>query len=542
VGGGDISAALDPMQMGTALADLMNPAILATEAPRFAAELVKVGLGLSKLEFGKDQRFADPAWRDNPLYRLIGQSYLAWEQSVGRLVGHQQGGWQRQERARYLANILTGGLSPTNFLFGNPAALKRVLETGGLSLAHGARNFSRDLLTNRGMPQMVDSRPFRLGKNLAVTPGAVVYREEMFELLQYMPSTTAVRERPLLFVPPEINKYYVLDLAPGRSVVEYAISQGMQTFMLVWRNPRPDKSLGHGHWGMDQYLAAHVRAFDVVREITGAEDLNLVGLCAGGMTGALAQAHLATRSASPVRAATYLVTMIDGRQPNMVGTLATPQSESVLAREARKGTVIDRKTMAHNFAWMRPNDLVYSYLVNDWLLGNDAPAFDVLAWNEDATNLSAALALDTNELLTTEKVTVPGGVSFLGTPIDLSKVTSDAFLVAGLRDHITPWRPSYMTSQLLGGDTQMVIVNSGHIQSFVNPVGKSRYQYWWGPAGGADPDAWLAQAEVHDGSWWPRWSEWLLSRSGEEKPSPPGLGSDRYPPGDPAPGRYVREK
>jgi polyhydroxyalkanoate synthase subunit PhaC len=541
-GGGDTSAALDPMQMGAALADLMNPAILATEATRFAAELVKVGMGLSELEFGKDQRFADPAWRDNPLYRLIGQSYLAWEQSVGRLVEHQHGSWQRQERARYLASILTGGLSPTNFLFGNPAALKRAFETGGLSLAHGARNLSRDVLTNRGMPQMVDSRSFRLGENLAVSPGAVVYREEMFELLQYTPSTAAVRERPLLFVPPEINKFYVLDLVPGRSVVEYAISQGMQAFMLVWRSPRRDKSLGHGHWGMDAYLAAHVRAFDVVREITGAEDLNLVGLCAGGMTSALAQAHLAARGANPVRAATYLVTMVDGRQPNMVGTLATPQSVSLLAGEARKGTVIDGKTMVQNFAWMRPNDLVYNYLVNDWLLGNDAPAFDVLAWNDDAANLSAALALDTNELLTSEKVTIPGGVTFLGTPIDLSKVTSDAFMVAGLRDHITPWRPSYATGQLLGGDTQMVIVNSGHIQSFVNPVGKSRYKYWWGPPAGTDPDAWLARAEVHDGSWWPRWSEWLLSRSGEEKPSPSGLGSDRYPPGDPAPGRYVYEK
>jgi polyhydroxyalkanoate synthase len=542
VGGSDLSAALDPMQMGAALTDLMNPFILATEAPRFAAELVKVGLGLSELEFGEDRRFADPAWRDNPLYRLIGQSYLAWEQSVGRLVEHQQDGWQRQERARYLANILTGGLSPTNFLFGNPAALKRVFETGGLSLARGARNFQRDVLTNRGMPQMVDSRPFRVGKNLAVSPGAVVYREEMFELLQYTPSTAAVRERPLLFVPPEINKYYVLDLAPGRSMVEYAISQGMHTFMLVWRNPRLDKSLGHGHWGMDDYLAAHVRAFDVVREITDAEDLNLVGLCAGGMTSALAQAHLATRGGNPVHAATYLVTILDGRRPNMVGTLGTPQAESVLAREARKGTVIDGTALRHNFAWMRPDDLVYSYVVNDWLLGNDAPAFDVLVWNDDAANLSATLALETNELLIDGKVTVPCGVSFLGTPIDLSKVTSDAFLVAGLRDHITTWRPSYMTSQLLGGDTQVVVVNSGHIQSFVNPVGKSRYKYWWGPAGGDDPDAWLAQAEVHDGSWWPRWSEWLLSRSGEEKPSPSRLGGGRYPPGDPAPGRYVHEK
>jgi len=536
----DISAAMDPMRMGAALADLMNPAILAAEAPRFAAELVKVGLGSSTLGFSEDRRFADPAWRENPFYRLIGQSYLAWEQSVGRLVEHQQGAWPRRERVRYLANILTGGLSPTNFLLGNPAALKRAFETRGLSLARGARNFSRDVLTNRGMPQMVDSRPLTVGKNLAVSPGAVVYREEMFELLQYVPATAKVRERPLLFVPPEINKYYVLDLAPGRSMVEYAVSQGVQTFMVVWRNPRLDKS--HGHWGMGEYIAAQLRAFDVVCEISGSPDLNLVGLCAGGMTSALAQAHLAAQGANSVRAATYLVTMLDGRQRNMVGTLATPQAKSLLAWEARQGTVIDSKTVAHSFAWMRPNDLVYSYVVNDWLLGNDAPAFDVLAWNDDATNLSSALALDSNELLTSGKITEPSGVSFLGTPIDLSKVTSDAFLVAGLRDHITAWRACYMTSQLLGGDAQVVVVNSGHIQTFVNPVATSRYAYWWGPAGGADPDAWLAEAKVHEGSWWALWAEWLLSRSGEEKPSSPELGSHRYPSCDPAPGRYVHEK
>jgi polyhydroxyalkanoate synthase len=541
-GGGDISAALDPMQMGTALADLMDPAALGREAPRLAGELAKVALGLSELEFPqKDARFADPAWRDNPVYRLIGQGYLAWEQSVGRLAEHHQDDWRRRERARYLANILTGGLAPTNFLPGNPAALKRAFETGGLSVLRGTRNFLRDLVTNRGMPQMVDSRQFKVGENLAVSPGAVVYREEMFELLQYTPTTAAVRERPLLFVPPQVNKYYILDLAPGRSLVEYAVSSGIQTFMVVWRNPRLDSSAGHGHWGMNDYLAAHVRAFDVVREITGAEDLNLIGLCAGGMTSALTQAYLAARGGNPVHSATYLVTMIDGRLPNMVGTLATPRADSVLAREARKGTVIDSKTVAHNFAWMRPNDLVYSYVVNDWLLGNDAPAFDVLAWNDDATNLSATFSFESNALLAGGNAAEPGGVSFLGTPIDLSKVTCDNFMIAGQRDHITAWRACYMTGRLLGGDTQVAIVNSGHIQTFVNPPGKSRYKYWWGPVGGPDPDAWLAQAEVHDGSWWPRWREWLLERSGEERPAPATLGSAAHPAGDPAPGRYVHE-
>ena len=216
--------------------------------------------------------------------------------------------------------------------------------------------------------------------------------------------------------------------------------------------------------------------------------------------------------------------------------------DSVLNRQARVGAVIDSTTVAHNFAWMRPNDLVYSYVVNNWLLGNDPPAFDVLAWNDDATNLSATFSRDTNAMLASGAAIEPGRLTALGTPIHLSRVTGDNFLVAGLTDHITTWRPCYQTSQLLGGDSDVVIVNSGHIQSFVNPVGTSRYRYWAGPAGGPDPDAWLAGAQEHQGSWWPRWSEWLLARSGESKPTPTRLGNAAHPAREAAPGRYVHEK
>ena len=488
LGGGVITAALDPMQMGTVLRGLLDFQLLTCEVPRLNIELMRVALGIGSVAIpDRDSRFTDPAWREHPFYRRLGQAYAAWEQSVGRIVDHQAGDWHRQARARYLASIVTGALSPTNFLPGNPAALKRAAETGGLSLLRGARNFLRDVATNRGMPSMVDTRPFQVGRNLACSPGAVVYREDMFELLQYAPTTDKVRARPLLVVPPELNRHYVLDLSPGRSLVEFAVALGAQTFIVVWRNPRKDESAGHGRWGLEDYLAAHVRAFDVVREITGAGDINLLGLCAGGMTSALTQAHLAARGERPVHSATYLVTMLDARCPNMVTTMATPQVESLLTKAAAQGKVFDRKAVAHNFAWMRPNDLVFSYLVNDWLLGNDAPAFDVLAWNDDATNITAALERDTMQVLASGKLVTPGGLTLLGTPIDFSQVTCDNFMVAGYTDHITTWRPCYLTSQLLGGDSEVIIVNSGHVQSFVNPVGESRHSYWAGPAGGPTP-------------------------------------------------------
>jgi polyhydroxyalkanoate synthase len=426
-------------------------------------------------------------------------------------------------------------------LAGNPAALKRAMETGGKSVLRGLRNMARDVTTNRGMPRMVDTTPFKVGETLACSPGAVVYREDLFELIHYQSTTNKVRERPLVVVPPELNRYYVLDLAPGRSLVEYAVSQGIETFMVIWRNPSRDKAAGHGLWGLDEYVSAHIRALEVVRDITGSDQPNLLGLCAGGMTGALTQAYLAAEGKRLVYSATYLVTMLDARLPNMVTMTATPQMGRVLERQAQKAAVIDSGSVARNFAWMRPNDLVFSYLVNDWLMGDDPPAFDVLAWNNDASNVSARFIHESMAMLASGQVLEPGTFSILGTPIDLHKVVSDNFIVAGLTDHITTWRPCYRTSQLLGGSSEVVIVDSGHIQSFVCPIGKAKTTYWSGPASTADADEWLAQADEHAGSWWPKWGQWLSERSGGDKQAPEMLGNAAHPPIEPAPGRYVHE-
>jgi polyhydroxyalkanoate synthase subunit PhaC len=529
--------ALDPLEMLQSAADLVNPVAAVQQMPWLASELVKIPLGRSSSWAEGDQRFADVTWQDNPFFRLFGQSYRLFEEWTGRMADTADGSWDRQARTRYLADITTAMLSPTNFFWTNPAALKRAFETGGLSVLRGGRNMLRDLARG-GMPQMVNRKPFPVGEKLACTPGAVVYRDEIFELLQYAPATPAVHSRPLLMVPPELNRYYVLDLAPGRSLVEYLVANGIQTFMIVWRNPRPE--LGHGRWGVDDYLTAQARAAEVVKKITGSDTINWLGLCAGGITTALMLGYLAATGDASAGSATFIVTMLTNRCPNIIGMMDTKQSRAMLRRAADAGQVIPGRSVRTSFAWLRPNDLVFNYMVSGWLLGQDAPSFDVLAWNDDATGVSARFALESTELLV-DAMARQEPVTVLGTPVDLAKVDCDSFHIAGYTDHITPWRAAYTSTQVLGGDKELAVVKSGHIQSFVNPAGKSRHDYWEGPPTSDDPDQWLAGATEHHGSWWPQWLEWLTARSGPEKAPSSALGNRKYPPLGPAPGTYVHE-
>jgi polyhydroxyalkanoate synthase len=534
---GPASQVFDQLEMLESAADLVNPVAAVRQMPWLAGELVKIAVGGSGIGFDGDRRFADVTWRDNPFFHLLGQSYRLFEEWMGRMVEAAEGPWDRQGRTRYLAGIVTAAVSPTNFFLANPAALKRALETGGVSAVRGGRNMVRDLARG-GMPQMVSREPLPVGEKLACTPGAVVYRDEMFELLQYAPTTAAVRARPLLMVPPELNRYYVLDLAPGRSVVEYLVDNGIQPFMIVWRNPRAE--LGHGRWGLDDYLAAQARAAEVVKKITGSDTINWLGLCAGGITTALMLGYLAATGESSAGSATFIVTMLTNRCPNIIGMFDTGESRKSLRRAAAEGQVFPGTSVRTSFAWLRPNDLVFNYLVSGWLLGQDPPSFDVLAWNDDATAISAKFALESTELLV-DAMEGPEPITVLGTPIDLAKVDCDSFHIAGYTDHITPWRAAYTTTQVLGGDKEMAVVKSGHIQSFVNPASKNRYDYWQAPPAGHDPDQWLAGATEHHGSWWPQWITWLTARSGPEKTPKNTLGNRTYPPLGPAPGTYVHE-
>jgi len=537
-GGEPVGEGVDPLEMLESAADLANPVAAARQLPWLASELVKMATGQSGIGFAEgDRRFADVTWQENWFFRQLGRSYRLFEEWTGRMADAVDGPWDRRARTRYLASITTAMASPTNFFFTNPAALKRAFETGGLSALRGGRNMMRDLARG-GMPQMVNREPFPVGEKVGCTPGAVVYRDEIFELLQYAPATPAVRSRPLLMVPPQLNRHYILDLAPGRSVVEYLVQNGIQTFMIVWRNPRA--GAGHGRWGVDDYLAAQARAAEAVKKITGSESISWLGLCAGGVTTALMLGYLAATGDASAGSATFIVTMLTNRCPNIVGMMDTPQSRNMLRRSAEAGEVFPGRSVRTSFAWLRPNDLVFNYLVSGWLLGQDAPSFDVLAWNDDATAVSARFALESTELVV-DAMEHPDGITVLGTPIDLAKVDCDSFHIAGYTDHITPWRAAYTSTQVLGGGKQMAVVKSGHIQSFVNPVDKSRYDYWEGPPTSGDPDQWLAGATEHHGSWWPQWLEWLTARSGPEKAPASALGNRKYPPLGPAPGTYVHE-
>jgi polyhydroxyalkanoate synthase len=538
LGGGDVAAGMDPMNMLDAARDLVNPVGLVGELPKLTAELGKILLGTSEVEPApRDKRFADSAWKDNPVYRRWAQTYVAWSGTVERLANNPELSDDRRERANYLARVITGVAAPTNTPVGNPAVLKRAFETGGASLVRGARNLLHDVTENGGMPASVDASPYTVGENVACTPGAVVHREEMFEILQYEPSTKQVGARPTLMIPPQINKHYFLDLAPGRSLVEYTVAQGVQFFTIVWRNPRED----HGHWSLDDYVAAQIRAIDVVLEITGSPDLNVLGACAGGLTSALMLAHLAANGDQRVHAASFMITMIDTRHQNLLRSMATSRLRAQLAKDAAEGKVYDSASLSKNFAWMRPNDLVFNYVVNNWMMGEKPPSFDILAWNADATNLSATFDRDLLGLYGENLAAQPGALTVLGTPIDLSKVDRDAFIVCGKTDHITPWAPCYMTSQLLGGDCEMVVTSTGHIQTIVNPPGKARAAYWTGAPTESDPERWLANAEPVEGSWWPKWAEWITAHSGKQVAAPRKLGSRKHAATDPAPGRYVME-
>jgi len=401
----------------------------------------------------------------------------------------------------------------------------------------GAQNMLQDMARG-GMPSMVDRSQFTVGKDIAATPGAVVYRDEMFELLQYTPTTPKVRSIPVLMIPPQINRHYILDLSPGRSLVEFAVSQGLQVFMVVWRNPNSQR--GDGKWGLDEYIAAEERANEVVKKITRSEKINLLGLCAGGITLSYVLAHYAAIGDESAGAATFVVTMLTGEKPNVVGMLDTGEARTILERAAANNEIVPGTTLRSLFAMLRPNDLVFNYLVSGWLKGESPAPFDVLAWNDDATRTTAKFAKDSSALA------MDGwdgnGPTLLGVKTDFTKVTCDSYHVGGYTDHITAWRACYDTAHLVGGrDTEMTLIRSGHIQSVVYPADSERYDRWYGPPTAADPDEWVKTAAVEKSSWWRPWTEWLIARSGPEKAPRATLGNRQHPPLAEAPGTYVLE-
>ena len=418
----------------------------------------------------------------------------------------------------------------------NPAALKRAFDTGGMSLARGARNFVHDVRHNGAMPSMIEPGAFEVGRDLAVTPGAVVARDAVAEVLQYVPATDTVFQRPVLIVPPPIGRFYFLDLRPGRSFVEYAGRRGLQAFMLSWRNPTP----AQGQWDLDTYATTVSAAIDIIRDITGSPDVNLIGFCAGGIIATTLLNHLAATGDHRVHSMSYAVTLLDFGLRAPITAFSGPGLIAFAGRRSRRKGIITSRQMGSAFTWLRPDDLVFNYWVNNYLMGDKPPAFDILAWNADGTNLPGALHGQFLDIFRDNLLTRPGQLSVLGTPLHLRTIVVPTFVTGAVADHLTPWKGCYQTTQLLGGPSTFVLSHSGHIASLVNPPGNPKAHYWTGGTAGDDPGQWLASAEKQQGSWWEPWAEWATARAGRRQPRPDTLGSERYPVLCPAPGLYVR--
>jgi polyhydroxyalkanoate synthase subunit PhaC len=501
-------------------------------------QLAQIWAGQSQLvPDPKDRRFKDPAWTSNQFYTAWLQTYLAWGTWLDATV--EAAGLERHDagKASFIIEQIRDALSPTNFFWGNPAAIRRAFETGGASTLRGAANWLDDIAHNHGMPTQVDRRPFKVGETMAATPGAVVFRNELFELLQYTPQTEQVYRRPLLVVPPQVNRYYAVDLAPGRSLVEHLVKGGQQLFTIVWRNPTAEQR----DWGLETYAQGILEASDVVRDITGSADVNAIGACAGGMTLAMLMAHLAATGDRRINAATLLVTMLDTSIESQLSLLADKHMLDMALFASQQAGILTGEQLGQVFSFLRPNDLIWNYWTNNYLLGEDPPAFDVLAWNSDATNLTARLHHDLIGLISSNALAKKGAVQLLGTPVDLGQVTCDTFVVAAQTDHITAWQGCYAATQLLGGKTQVVLCGSGHIQSIVSPPGNPRARFFVNPKAPADAKAWLAGATEQHGSWWDSYRTWLGERAGEQRQSPQELGSRAYPVLGAAPGTYVLE-
>jgi polyhydroxyalkanoate synthase subunit PhaC len=485
-----------------------------------------------------DRRFADTAWTENPLFHRLMQGYVTLTDAGHRLVDQSGLGALDSQRTHFAVSLLADALAPTNNPLTNPTAIKHAFDTGGRSLVRGARNLARDVRENGGMPSTVDKRSFEVGLSLAASPGAVVHRDAMFELIQYRPATEKVHERPLIVIPPQINKFYVMDLAPGRSFTEHAVAGGVPYFAISWRNPSPVQR----DWDLDSYVHACLKAIDVAREVAGADAVNVVGLCAGGVTMSMLLGYLAaTGRMAEVASATFAVAMLDMKARSIVGMLASDAVVAMALRRSRERGVLEGAEMARVFAWLRPNDLVWNYWVNNYLLGNDPPAFDILFWNADHTRLPAALHVDFLDLYVRNPLATSGRAEVLGEPIDLAQVTCPSYVVAGMTDHIVPWKAAYRTSRMLGGRPEFVLSSSGHIQSIVNPAGNPKASYFAGGDVRMEADAWLGGATERKGSWWEHWSRWIGAHSGPSRPAPQKLGSTRHRSRGKAPGNYVHE-
>ncbi len=523
------------LRLAAALA--ARPRLVAGRGTRLAGELARIAAGRSQVQPSRrDRRFADPGWAGNPLLHRTMQAYLAAVQMAEGVVAEAGLDEKDAERVGFVLTNLLDALAPSNNPLLNPAAVKAAVDTGGKSTLAGLRNFAADMAVAPRVPTMVEPDAFEVGVDLAVTPGSVVLRTPVFELIQYRPATPTVRTVPLVMVPPVINKFYVMDLAPNRSMVEYLVSQGLQVFMVSWRNP----DARNAKWDLDTYGQAILDAMDAATRITGSEQVALAGACSGGIVAAMVAAHLAhTGQQDRIAAFTLMVTVLDQAHAGLASAVIDERTARVAEAASRARGYLDGRALAEVFAWLRPNDLIWNYWVNNYLLGKKPPAFDILFWNADTTRMTAGLHRDFLRLGVSNALVTPGAATMLGSPVDLAAVDRDSYIVAGITDHICPWQSCYSSTQLLGGRSQFLLSTSGHVAAMVNPPGNEKARYQIAKESPEDPQEWLRLAETRHGSWWPDYASWLAERCGENQAAPGELGGGGLAPAGDAPGTYV---
>jgi len=517
-----------------------RPQLVSQQAALLGAELAQIARGSSELAPNrKDRRFADPAWSENPVLRRVLQSYLAASQAATSLLAGAELDWRDDERLRFVLANLIAAAAPSNNPLLNPAAVKTLVDTGGLSALRGLRALLSDLAEPPRVPAMVEPGTFEVGRDLAVTAGSVIFRTEMFELIQYAPVTEQVLEYPLLIVPPMINKFYITDLAPGRSMIEYLVGQRHQVFAISWRNP--DRR--HRDWDLDSYGGAIIQALDAAIAVSRADKASICALCSGGIVSSMVAAHLSDIGQLDRVASLCLgVTVLDQDRAGTAGAMIDEATAAAAVAASRARGYLDGRALAEVFAWLRPDDLIWNYWVNNYLQGRKPPPFDILYWNADTTRLPAALHRDFITLALGNALIKPGAARMLGSPVDLGKVDTETYVIAGIADHLCPWQCCYRSTQLLGGPSPFVLSTSGHIASMVNPPGNPKATFQTADDNPPDPREWLANAQTISGSWWPHYSDWLAARSGQDRKSRPRLGRKGYEVLAAAPGTYVHDR
>jgi polyhydroxyalkanoate synthase subunit PhaC len=483
-----------------------------------------------------DRRFNAGEWRDNPWYSVLEQSYLINSRLLDDMVEASGLDAKAKHKARFFTRQFIDSMSPANFAATNPDAIKLAFESGGASLKAGLANLAADM--KRGRISITDESAFEVGRNVAVSQGSVVFENPLFQLIQYAPLTEKVAQRPLVIVPPCINKFYILDLQPDSSFVRFACEQGQTVFLVSWCNPGPE--LGQTTW--DDYLEqGAMKALALARTISGADKVNAVGWCVGGTILSSALAVLRARGDKSVASLTLLTTMLDFATPGDLGVFIDEQGVSKREREIGAGGIYSGGELGSVFQALRANDLIWPYVVSNYLKGKSPEAFDLLYWNADSTNLPGPMyCWYLRNMYLENNLCVPGRLTMCGASVDLGRIDMPSYVLATQDDHIVPWQAAYRSTQLLGGKTQFVLGASGHIAGVINPAGKNKRSYWTDGALGDDPEQWLASAKPVPGSWWTHWMKWLKPHAGKPVPAHARAGNAKHRPIEPAPGRYVK--